>query len=190
MAKISTLFTSIEGFDAMSAEDKITAISNLDLPEPDLSGYVTKATFDATASEAADYKKKYRDTLSEAERKEAEAQEAKEQMANQLKSLLREKDIADYTAKYVGMGYPSELALATATAMADGDIGKVFENQQTFLGEHEKQVKESMLKGSSTPPKGTGSSAITLEAFRKMSYTERAKFASEHPDEYQALYQQ
>lgn len=46
--------STIEGFETMSAEDKVTALLAYEIPDaPDLSGYVEKTTFDAKASEAA-----------------------------------------------------------------------------------------------------------------------------------------
>ena len=41
----------IEGYESMSAEEKLKAIESYEFAEPDYSGYVTKDTFDKTASE-------------------------------------------------------------------------------------------------------------------------------------------
>jgi len=54
----------IEGYASMTPEQKIAALEALELPAPDLSGYVQKAVFDRTASELAAVKKKYTETLS------------------------------------------------------------------------------------------------------------------------------
>ena len=59
MAKIDV--TKIEGYDTMSDADKIAALLKADIPEPDMSGYVSKATFDKTASELASLKKEKRE---------------------------------------------------------------------------------------------------------------------------------
>ncbi len=52
MANIDT--STIEGFEGMSADDKVAALLAYELPDmPDMTGYVEKGVFDAKASEAA-----------------------------------------------------------------------------------------------------------------------------------------
>lgn len=60
--------SAIEGFDAMSAEEKVAALLGVDLPDPvDLSGYVRKDVFDAKATEAANFARQLRTKTTEAE---------------------------------------------------------------------------------------------------------------------------
>ena len=57
MPKIET--ASINGFDTMTAEEKVTALLGVEIPEQvNLSEYVKKSVFDAKASEAASLNKK------------------------------------------------------------------------------------------------------------------------------------
>ena len=43
--------TTIEGFDAMSAEEKLAAVLQIEIPEKvDLTKYIAKSTFDKKAS--------------------------------------------------------------------------------------------------------------------------------------------
>ena len=58
----------IENYESMTPEEKIAA---LEAYEPDMSGYVAKATFDKTASELAAAKKRERERMSEEEAKAA-----------------------------------------------------------------------------------------------------------------------
>ena len=52
MANIDT--STIEGFDGMTADEKVTALLSFQIPDPvDLSGYVKKDVFDTKATEAA-----------------------------------------------------------------------------------------------------------------------------------------
>lgn len=66
MANIDT--STIEGFDGMTADEKVTALLGLQIPDPvDLSGYVKKDVFDAKATEAASLTKQLRAKTTEAE---------------------------------------------------------------------------------------------------------------------------
>jgi hypothetical protein len=66
MANIDT--SMIEGFDGMTADEKVTALLGLQIPDPvDLSGYVKKDVFDAKATEAASLAKQLKTKTVEAE---------------------------------------------------------------------------------------------------------------------------
>ena len=75
MAKINT--DAIKDFATMSDSDKLAALLALDIPDAvDLSQYVTKSTFDKTASELADKKRQLAERMGEDERKKEEADQA------------------------------------------------------------------------------------------------------------------
>ena len=66
MANIDT--SMIEGFDGMTADEKVTALLGLQIPDPvDLSGYVKKDVFDAKATEASSLAKQLKTKTVEAE---------------------------------------------------------------------------------------------------------------------------
>ena len=66
MANIDT--STIEGFDDMTADEKVTALLGFQIPDPvDLSGYVKKDVFDAKATEAASLAKQLKTKTTEAE---------------------------------------------------------------------------------------------------------------------------
>ena len=66
MANIDT--STIEGFDGMTADEKVTALLGLQIPDHvDLSGYVKKDVFDAKATEAASLAKQLKTKTTEAE---------------------------------------------------------------------------------------------------------------------------
>ena len=60
-------FTKIEGFETMTAEEKLAAIEAMELPDPDMSGFVKKDLLDRANSEAANYKRQLREKMSEGE---------------------------------------------------------------------------------------------------------------------------
>ena len=43
----------IDGYDQMTPEQKVAALEAMQLPQPDLSGYISKDTFDKKVSELA-----------------------------------------------------------------------------------------------------------------------------------------
>ncbi len=66
MATIDT--STIEGFDGMTADEKVTALLGLQIPDAvDMTGFVRKDVFDAKASEAANLTKQLRNKTSDAE---------------------------------------------------------------------------------------------------------------------------
>lgn len=154
--------STIEGFENMTAEEKLNAVLGADLPEPDMSGYVKKEVFDNKASEAANLSKQLREKMSDEEKKKADADKVLSDLQTQIEdlrknneTLVKERTIADYTAKFIAQGYDKALAEETAKAMAEGDMTKVFENGEKYKEALEKKIKEELMD--KTPkPDGNG----------------------------------
>ena len=186
MAKIDV--SKIEGYAEMSAEDKLKALEAYDVPDPDMSGFVSKEQFDKTASELAAKKKELRDKLTDDEAAKQKEQEERESMQRELDALRRESVVSKNKARLVALGYEEALADETAEAMADGKIEKVFANQKKHLEAFEKKVRAEALKNTPKPtPDGDGKT-MTLKTLREMSPADRLKFSQEHPEEYKELY--
>lgn len=158
MPKIDT--SKIEGFSDMTAEQKLAALESYDIPEPDYSGYVKKDVYDKAASEAASWKKKHNDLLSDEDKKKQEQDERVSSMEKELAELREAKKVSEYKAKFIAQGYDEALAEDTAKALADGDTAKMFANQQQFLENHAKQVKAEALKKTPRPGAGVGSEGV------------------------------
>lgn len=186
MAKIDV--SKIEGYAEMSAEDKLKALEAYDVPDPDMSGFVSKEQFDKTSSELAAKKKELRDKLTDDEAAKQKEQEERESMQKELDALRRESVVSKNKARLVSLGYEEALADETAEAMADGKIEKVFANQKKHLEAFEKKVRAEALKNTPKPtPDGDGKT-MTLKTLREMSPADRLKFSQEHPEEYKELY--
>lgn len=186
MAKIDV--TQIEGYEEMSAEDKVKALEAFDTPDPDYSGYVKKDTFDKTAHELAEAKKELKAKMSDDDKAKLEAEQAQKELTEKYNALLRENTISKNKAKYLALGYDEKLAEETATAVADNDFEKVFANEKKNLEAQEKRIKAEVLKQTPKPDGGGGSDTMTIDKFRKLSPAERLKFSEEHSEEYKALY--
>lgn len=152
MAKID--ITAIEGYSEMTPEEKVAALEAVELPDPDYSGYVKKEVHDKTASEAADWKKKYKGLLSEEDQKKQAALEELEGLRDTVKTLTQEKTLAQYKSELVAQGYEEALADETAQAMLDGDMAKVFANNKKFLEQYAKSVRANTVKGTPRPASG------------------------------------
>lgn len=186
MSKIENL---IEGFAEMSDADKLKALTDFEFDDhtselEKYKGLVSKAN-----SEAAEWKKKHRELLGEEEKRKLEQEEALESMKSELATLKRDKSVSEFTAQYIAMGYDSALASATASAMVDGDMVTVLNNQAKHNAEMEKQIKAKLMRENPKPGAiGGGSPTMTLAELRKMKVADQGRFAQEHPEEYKALY--
>lgn len=154
MAKIDT--STIDGYESMTAEQKVSALEAYNLPDLDRTGWVKKDLYDKAASEASAWKKKHNELLSEDERKKQEQADSLAQMQAELEELRTSKKISEYKAKFVAQGYDEALAEDTAKAMADGNSEKVFANNQKFLDDYAKKVKADALKKTPRPTPGMG----------------------------------
>lgn len=143
----------IPNFDALP-EDAKAAIQAMEFADaPDMSQYVSKATFDKKATEAAELGKKLRERMSEEERSKQEQADSLATMQAELETLRKEKTISEYTAKYVSLGFEEKLAKETAAAMASGDMEKVFANQAKANEAIAKNAIAEKMRGT---PRGVG----------------------------------
>lgn len=187
MAKID--FTTIENWDTMTPEEKLQAIEDYDIPEPDYSGYVKKETFDKTASDLAKLKKDLKAANDSGKKTNSEWEQKVSDMEQKYETLLRESTISKTKARYLALGYTEELAESTATAVVDGDMDTVFENAQKHQKSFEKQIRADALKDTPKPTDaGKGTETMTLEKLRAMTPQDRYTFSVEHPQEYKELY--
>ena len=156
MAKIDT--SKIEGYDSMTAEDKVKALEAHEYDDNTseverLRGAVSKAN-----SEAADWKKKHNALLSDEDKRKQEDADALAAVTKERDELKKEKTVSEYKAQFLAQGYSDEMATATAQALAEGDVAKVFANQKKFLESYAKTVKADALKKTPRPGAGAGGS--------------------------------
>lgn len=181
--KIDT--TKIEGYESMSAEDKLKALEAFEFSEEKDDSKLKEALNKATA-EASKYKKELREKQTEQERLEAERKEADEKKDAELAELRKDKLIAEHKANFLKVGYSEELAEKSATAIADGDFKTIFDNLTEFLTSKEKAIKEELIKATPKPRTNNSTEIVTKEMFDKMSFAEKNKLYTEN----KALYEQ
>ena len=124
------------------------------MDKSEMDGYVPKSLLDKANTEAADYKKKWRGALSDAERKAQDEKEKQTAMENELNQLRRDSRIAAYEKNYIGLGYDEKSAKEIAEAMFDGEMDTVFMLQKKFQENKERAIKADMMKNMSIAPSG------------------------------------
>ena len=164
----------IEGYAEMSAEDKLKALEEFEIetstPKDD-SEEVTrlKAALSKSNSECAEWKHKYRETQTEAERAEAERAEREKAVEDELRTLRRDKTVSGYQAQCLSLGYEKDLALRAAEAMADNDAAAILACQQEFLENKKKELEAAALNKQPTITPGSPPTAQSadLDAYNK-----------------------
>ena len=163
--KIDT--TAISGYAEMSAEEKLAALEayEFETPAPKDGDEVTKlkAALSKANSDAAEWKRQYRQGLDEAKRAEEERKEHEEAVENELRTLRRDKTVSGYVAQCLALGYDKDLALRAAEAMADNDAAAIMACQQDFLEAKKKELEAAALNKQPTLTPGTPPTAKQAE---------------------------
>ena len=158
----------IAGFEEMSAEDKLKALTEYDFEVPapkDNSDEVTrlKTALSKANSDAAEWKRQFREKQTEAERAEAERNEREAAIEEELRTLRRDKTVSGYEASCLALGYTKELAKRAAEAMADNNAAEIMACQQEFLEARQKEIEAAALNQQPGLSVGTPPTAQTAE---------------------------
>lgn len=137
----------------MTVQQLIDALKDVDV--------VSKDNFDKSVKElnkkVKDLDKELKDRMTDDEQKELKYQE-----------LLRNSEIAKLEKNYLSLGYDKELAEATACAQYDGDMEKVFANQEIFINSVKEKKDAEYLTNTPAPPAGSAdNSAATQKDYNK-----------------------
>lgn len=188
----------IEGYDEMSAEEKLKALEELDAPEDNSDSVEEK--YKKLISKANAEAKRYKDErnkaieelnskLSEQEIAQRREEEELENLKAQYEEAIKENSISKKFNHYKALGYSDELAKSTAEAFVNGDYETVEANQIKAHEEFEKSIRADVTKNNPKPNQnGSGSkSAVSKEAFDKMGYSDRVKLYKDDPELYKKL---
>ena len=130
----------------LSAEEQIQALM--------LENAKLKKLQEKAASEAADYKKKYNATLTDAQKAAQEKAEKEAERQEQFDKLLKENTVNKLSKNFLKLGYPEDKAEEAANAQYDGDTETLFRIQSEVQESLIKQKEAEWLK--SRPPVTTG----------------------------------
>lgn len=141
--------------DGMTLDDINAALAEKEFIGKDaLSEYVPKNIADKYASEAADYKKKWKAASSEQEQKAIEDAEQQAQIQEELKALRRAAKVSEYEKQHLALKYDEKDAKEIAEALCDGDMDTVFRLQKKHEEALQKSIKADLMKQMPTPPSG------------------------------------
>lgn len=138
--------------DGMTAEQLLSTDLGDLVQRSQFDGFVPKATLDKAMADASDWKNKFRQTQSEADRQAAELAEQNKQRDDELKQLRRDKQVSDLTSKFISQGYDEELAKSSAVATIDNDYNTVFTNMAKFTESvKQKNISQNQNKTPAPP---------------------------------------
>ena len=143
---------------------------------------------DKTSSEAADYRRKWKDSLTETERASQEKAEAEAARQAEFDEMKRRLAINDLVSEYMDREFPKDIATKIATARYDGenDTVNVIEKQMDEV--KRKKWEADFLKSRPDINAGTGTApTISKEDFDKMTLMEKSKLKRENAEEYKRL---
>lgn len=130
-----------------------------------------KAT-DNASSDAANWKKKFQSTLTEAQQAEEARKEAEAEKDRRIAELERKETLSTYSNRALSLGYDADLAAQTAEAMANGDMSAVFDSiDQLIQKVRTKTVTENYGKqanlSTGTPPSTNTVTSDEDDKYRK-----------------------
>lgn len=152
--------------DGITIEEVGKALEGIELiPKATLENYVPKETYGKATSDAASWKKKYRETLDDATRKQQEAEEHQKTIEEQLAAYKRNSDISNLKSKFLSIGYDAELAEKSAIAQVDGNTDVLFKNMQIHEQQLKEAFKDTVQNNTPAPPVGGNATpaAVTAE---------------------------
>jgi len=164
--KIDT--TTIEGYESMTAEEKLAALEGFEYDDGADEIARLKAANTKASKEAAEWKHKHNALLDDDEKKQQEAAEKQQQMEQELETLRREKKESAYKAKLLSDGYDDELAQSSAEALASGDLDTFFKNQKKFIEIHDKEYKKKLMNQDLKPEGGNSKQYKTKDEIMKI----------------------
>ena len=156
----------ITGYAEMSAEEKLKALEEYEFETPKPNSDESeklKAALSKANSEAAEWKRQFREKQTEQERAEAERAEREKAVEEELHKLRRDKAVSGYVAQCLALGYDKDLALRAAEAMADGDAASILACQQDFLESKKKEYEANALNKQPTLTSGSPPTAKQAE---------------------------
>lgn len=140
----------IEGFDNLSADEKVAALLNQEIEvEQTEPADVTKlkTSLSKANSEAAEYKRLLREKQTEAERAEADRAEREKALQDELASYRDKERFSSYKSRLMAAGVDPENADLMAKSLPEGVADEYFLATKSFLdNQRQKLLTESINK--------------------------------------------
>lgn len=153
--------SSIEGFESMTAEEKVSALLAFQYDdgtekakalEADVAKW--KAASDKASSEAAGYKKQLNASKSEEERAKIETEETLKAMKEKLAEYEQRDKISTAKAALLGKGFGDDIVLDAANAFIGGDIESFCKVLEKYRAAIETNTKSALMGSNPKPESG------------------------------------
>lgn len=174
MAKIDV--SKIEGYEAMTPEDKLNALLGYEFEEPKpaepTDSARLKEALSKANSEAAAYKRQLREKQTEAERAEADRAEAEQKLQEELAGYKQRERLSNYRTQLMSAGVDAETAKLMAEALPDGVSDDYFATVKAFNENQKQAIVSEALNNQpglsvGTPPKGRTAEELEMETLRR-----------------------
>lgn len=147
-----------------------------------------KAALDKATKEAAEFKRAARASKSAEEQAAEERAEQLKAMQEELDALRKDKAVSAATAKLMALVPDGTVAGQIAECLYGAeDVDAAIESIGKAWAEREKKLKLEYSKIPAPAAGGANGPTVTVEQLNAMGYSDRVKFANEHPDEYNKL---
>lgn len=122
-----------------------------------------KKTINNVSSDAAEWKRKYRETLDETTRKEQEQAERFAEMEAKISAYEAERRTNTYFAKLIDAGFDPDTAKAMANSLPEGVSDTFFEAHKAFIDSKTKEIKEQTINAQPNLPTGAPITAVDAQ---------------------------
>ena len=139
----------IDGYEEMSPEEKLKALTEYDFPVPDTSSEIEKlkTALSKANSQASEWKRQYRETQTEQERAAAEREEADKRKDELIAQYEAKERVSNYTKKFVEAGYDFDTASVMAAALPAGVSDEYFAASKSYIETKTKEIETAALQG-------------------------------------------
>lgn len=146
-----------------------------------------RAALDKASKEAADYKKLWRKSQSEEERRAAEKEEADQAIRDELEQLRKQSAVGGISKRVMAFLGDEKLSDSVAESLYGAeDVDAAIDAIQKAWADREKKLRLEYSK-LPAPADGDNAPTTTKADLSKMSYLERLEFSKKYPDTYKKL---
>jgi hypothetical protein len=144
MARIDV--SKIEGYEEMSAEDKLNALLGyeFEVSKSDTDEKLKEALSKAN-TQAAEWKRKFRETQTEQERQAAEAAEEMARVKAENAEWRAKERVSSYANKLMAAGVDAETANVMANSLPEGVGDDYFAAYKSFIEAKTKEIESAAL---------------------------------------------
>lgn len=178
--KIDT--STIQGYAEMSVEDKLKALEGFEYEDNTAELERLKNSVSKANGEAAEWKRKHNELLSEEDRAKAEREEEQKKILEELETFRRSDRISKHKVSLMSNGFSEKNATEAAEALEAGDTARFYAVQKSHIEEVQANLKKELLGGTPTPPNGAGTSVMTKAAFLNLDSKAQAEYIALHPN--------